>query len=143
MKKLKWCFSGFLIVCVMSLSAQMGIYDFENQEQASRFEKLTHEIRCPKCQNQSIADSDAPIATDLRAKVYQWVLDGQTDEVIIKSLIDRYGDFVTYNPPVKGAAIFLWLMPLGLFLLLAGGFFILIRKSHQQSILEKKEREFE
>ena len=91
---------------------------FDSLEQEERFDKLTGELRCLVCQNQSLADSDAPLAHDLRDEIHKMMLDGQTDDQIRSFLIERYGDFVLYRPPVKGNTLVLWLAPL---LLLLGG----------------------
>ena len=80
------------------------------------------ELRCPKCQNQNIADSDAPIAMDLRAQIFRMLEEGQSNEQIIDFLVSRYGDFVLYKPPVTARTLLLWYGPAGL---LAGGFVLL------------------
>ena len=92
---------------------------FESVEQQERFEKLTGELRCLVCQNQNLADSDAPLAHDLRDEIHKMMLAGQDDEQIKSFLVERYGDFVLYRPPVKGNTLVLWLAPL--LLLLIGG----------------------
>lgn len=86
-------------------------YAFETAEQEMRFNTLTRELRCPKCQNQSIADSDAPLAMDMRARVYQMVMDGESNQAIIDFMKVRYGDFVHYKPPLKPSTIVLWFAP--------------------------------
>ena len=92
---------------------------FANQQQQDRFDKLTLELRCLVCQNQNLADSDAPLAHDLRREVHQMLMSGQTNEQIKQFLVERYGDFVLYRPPVQKNTYLLWLAPL--LLLLAGG----------------------
>lgn len=87
-------------------------YQFETDAQSALFFELTKELRCPMCQNQNIADSDAMIAADLRRKVYQLVNEGQSREEIIDYMKQRYGDFVYYQPPVNATTIWLWLLPL-------------------------------
>lgn len=91
---------------------------FDSLEQEERFDKLTAELRCLVCQNQNLADSDAPLAHDLRDEIHKMMLAGQTDDEIRSFLVERYGDFVLYRPPVKGNTLVLWLAPL---LLLLGG----------------------
>jgi len=78
---------------------------------------LIAELRCLVCQNQSLADSDAELAHDLRAEVYEMVQDGKSDEEIIEFLVARYGDFVLYKPPVKPSTWLLWFGPFALMLL--------------------------
>jgi cytochrome c-type biogenesis protein CcmH len=86
-------------------------YPFDNEVDKERFEVLAEELRCPKCQNQNLADSSAPIASDLRDKVYELIIKGQTDDQIVSYLVDRYGDFVRYNPPLQKNTFFLWFGP--------------------------------
>lgn len=74
------------------------IRDFSDPSYEARYFRLTHELRCPRCQNQSIADSDAPIALDMRQRTVQLLEAGYTDEQIVDFMIERWGDFVTYRP---------------------------------------------
>ena len=90
---------------------------FANQQQQERFNKLTEELRCLVCQNQNLADSDAPLAHDLRREVHEMVLAGRTNEQIKEFLVTRYGDFVLYRPPVQKNTYLLWLAPLVLLLI--------------------------
>ncbi|WP_320821003.1 cytochrome c-type biogenesis protein [Thalassolituus sp.] len=83
-------------------------YPFDDPTDARRFELLAEDLRCPKCQNQNLADSSAPVAADLREKVYTLMQDGQTDDQIVDYLVARYGDFVRYNPPFRMNTLFLW-----------------------------------
>lgn len=92
-------------------------YAFETAAQERQFNKLAGELRCPKCQNQTISDSDAPLAQDMRDRVYQMIMEGKSNQEIIEFMKVRYGDFVHYRPPVNKTTIVLWLAPL-LFLLL-------------------------
>ena len=92
------------------------VYPFESLDQEARFERLTHELRCPKCQNQSIADSNAPIAQDLRKRTYELVREGRSDEEVVSYLKERYGEFITYKPAFNALTALLWVGP---FLLLA------------------------
>ncbi|QFU05489.1 Cytochrome c-type biogenesis protein CcmH precursor [Pseudoalteromonas sp. THAF3] len=101
-------------------------YDFANDDQAQLFSELTKELRCPKCQNQNIADSDAVVAKDLRDKVEELVKEGQNKDQVIDYMIDRYGYFVHYQPPVTPATILLWILP-GL-IVIAGFAFIVLRQ---------------
>ena len=92
--------------------AQGEFYVFETVQQERLFNELTQELRCPKCQNQSIADSDAPLAMDMWQRVHQMVMAGQSREEIIEFMKVRYGDFVHYQPPLNASTIILWLGPL-------------------------------
>ena len=108
-------------------------YPFESDIDAERFAQLAEDLRCPKCQNQNLADSDAPVAADLRDKVYQLVQEGKSDDEVVDYLVARYGDFVRYNPPFRLDTLVLWLSPI--ILLLLGGLLIrgLMRQQRQTS----------
>ncbi|OED41418.1 hypothetical protein ACH42_14205 [Endozoicomonas sp. (ex Bugula neritina AB1)] len=92
-------------------------YEFVDKLQEQRFYELTNELRCPKCQNQSIADSNAPIAEDLRREVHKMVVDGADNQTVIDFMLARYGDFVLYTPRFEGKTLILWLGPLVLLLI--------------------------
>lgn len=83
-----------------------------NPQQEAAATKLMHSLRCIQCQGQSIADSDAPMAGTMRAEVRQQIADGQRPEVIRQWMIDRYGEWVSFEPDMKGAGLLLWLTPL-------------------------------
>ncbi|WP_413402783.1 cytochrome c-type biogenesis protein [Pseudoalteromonas sp. KJ71-7] len=106
--------------------AQQDRYQFDSNEQAVRFEELTKELRCPKCQNQNIADSDAVVAKDLRDRVLALVKDGKSKDEVIDYMIDRYGYFVHYDPPVTPATLILWVLPV--LIVIIGFGFIVIRQ---------------
>ena len=89
---------------------------FNTRQEQDRFDRLTQELRCVVCQNQNLADSDAPLAHDLRREVYAMMQAGQNDEQIKQFLVERYGDFVLYRPPVQSNTALLWLAPLLLLL---------------------------
>lgn len=97
---------------------------FASAEERARYEKLVAELRCPKCLNSNLAGSDAPIATDLRAEIYQQINDGRSDDDIIAFMTARYGDFILYRPPLNAGTALLWFAPL---ILLLGGFAVLRR----------------
>lgn len=107
-----------------SHAENFDVYPFETTGEEARFDALIAELRCPKCQNQSIADSNAPIAQDLRARTYELVRDGRSDEEIITHLTERYGDFIRYRPPLNAVTVLLWIGPF-LLLLLAGTVIVL------------------
>ena len=99
--------------------AAIDTYEFKNDAERDRFRELTKELRCPKCQNQDIADSNAPIATDLRREIFRMLGEGKDNQQIIDFMVDRYGDFVRYKPALTGKTAILWFGPL---VLLVGGF---------------------
>jgi cytochrome c-type biogenesis protein CcmH len=112
-------------------------YQFDNEQQRSLFGELSKELRCPKCQNQNLADSDAMIAADLKRKVHDLVLAGQNKEQVIDYMKQRYGDFVYYQPPVNSMTIWLWLLP-ALFIVAALMGLVLSRKKVKVSLDEKQ-----
>jgi cytochrome c-type biogenesis protein CcmH len=120
-----------LLIAVLAGSAQAAIdtYEFDSEADRQRYRTLVEELRCPKCQNQNIADSDAPIAMDLREQIFRMLEKGESDQQIVDFLVSRYGDFVLYKPPVTARTWLLWYGPaifLGVgFVLLA---FIVLRR---------------
>ncbi|HKJ16812.1 MAG TPA: cytochrome c-type biogenesis protein [Xanthomonadales bacterium] len=118
MKQLKPIVLFLFLACALSLNASEPL-EFESAEQEKRFKTLATELRCLVCQNQTISDSDAPLAQDLRQEIYDMMIAGRTDDEIKEFMVARYGDFVLYRPPVQSNTIVLWLMPL--LLLLIGG----------------------
>ena len=104
--------------------AAIDTYEFAEQAERDRYRKLIEELRCPKCQNQNIADSDAPISMDLRDETYRLMTEeGMTDDQIVEFLVERYGDFVRYKPPVDKRTLVLWYGP---FTLLGLGMLMLV-----------------
>lgn len=119
-----------LALCLLgSASAAIDAYEFKSEAERERYRTLVEELRCPKCQNQNIADSNAPIAMDLRREIYRMLEEGQSNEQIVEFLVARYGDFVRYKPPVNTKTLVLWYGPI---VLLVIGFgvlaFILMRR---------------
>jgi cytochrome c-type biogenesis protein CcmH len=98
----------------------------------SRAVKLEEQLRCLVCQNQTIAESNAELAVDLRRQVREQIAAGKSDDEIVKFMTDRYGDFVLYRPPVKATTILLWAGPL---ILLAIGLFMLARLLRERRAL--------
>ena len=90
---------------------------FETEEQQSRYTQLIEDIRCPVCQGQSIGGSNSGLAKDLREKVREMILDGQSDPEIYSYMVDRYGDFVVYKPPINIKTYLLWFAPLFILIL--------------------------
>ena len=109
--------SGLLGVWVIGVST-IDAFEFENEVERLRYSGLIAEFRCPKCLNTNLSGSDAPVARDLRRTVYRLVDEGMTDDQVRRYLQARYGDFVLYDPPVRGNTWILWFGPP--FLLLAG-----------------------
>ena len=113
-------------------AGQAGLekFDFTGNVDEDRFKELIAEIRCLVCQNQSLSDSDADLAHDLRKEVYDLMQSGQDDTQIVDFMVARYGDFVLYNPPVKPSTYLLWYGP---FVLLAIAILFLIKTVRQRT----------
>ncbi|GEA01169.1 hypothetical protein KUL17_00660 [Alteromonas sp. KUL17] len=111
-------FALLFVLSAFSVSAAEDKFSFDTPAQRESFLKLTAELRCPMCQNQNIADSDAMIAHDMRRKVYALLKQGKTEQEVIDFMKSRYGDFVHYQPPVTAATLWLWAGPV-LFIFIA------------------------
>jgi len=114
-----------ILICIIfpsTLFALSDLYDFQSQADKNRFLTLTQELRCLVCQNQNLADSNAPLANDLREEIYAKILQHDSNEEIIRYLVARYGNFILYRPPLNMFTLILWLFPL-LVLLGSLGFF--------------------
>lgn len=104
-------FLSLLMLLPAIAQATIDAYEFSDTQNEKRFQQLTGELRCPKCQNQNIADSDAPLASDLRREVYRMIEQGKEDEQIIDFMVTRYGEFVLYRPRVNEVTWLLWYGP--------------------------------
>jgi len=125
---------AWLLILLLSgsvLGSAIEPYDFESELQEKRFQALAEELRCTVCQNQSLADSDAPLARDLRQELFRMLQDGRSDLEIRQFMVDRYGEFVLYRPPVAGHTLLLWGGPLALLLIGLIAAVIVIRKRRQ------------
>jgi len=115
---------ALLLLTGLPVQAAIEAFQFETPAQEARFKHLINELRCLVCQNQNLADSDAELAQDLRRKTYEMIKAGKGDGEILDFMVERYGDFVLYRPPLKGTTIALWVGP---FLILAIGVVVLLR----------------
>jgi len=135
-----------LLFFVLALSAlavdAIDSLQFTNPEQQAAYESLTEELRCLVCQNQTIADSNADLAADLRRQVYEMLQQGQSKQAILQFMTDRYGDFVLYNPPFKAKTGLLWLGPVAFLLAgLTALFFVVRKKRHAEAVeIEQPEK---
>ena len=111
--------AGIALLALAATSAASPLA-FADAAEEARFHALTAQLRCVQCQNQSLADSDALIAQDMRRQVLSLIQQGHSDAQIRDWLVQRYGQFVLYRPALNATTIVLWLLPAGL-LLLAGG----------------------
>ncbi|WFV10215.1 cytochrome c-type biogenesis protein CcmH [Citrobacter freundii] len=104
---------GLLMLVISgSALATIDVMQFKDEAQEQQFRQLTEQLRCPKCQNNSIADSNSMIATDLRQKVYELIQEGKSQKEIVDYMVARYGNFVTYDPPLTPLTVLLWVMPM-------------------------------
>ncbi|HEU0153676.1 MAG TPA: cytochrome c-type biogenesis protein [Arenimonas sp.] len=114
----------FALLVLVSLAASAAApFEFRDDAEEARFRALAAELRCVMCQNQSLADSNAQIAQDLRRQLLDLMREGKSDDEIKDYLVARYSDFVLYNPPVKPTTWLLWFGPA---LILLGGAAVLV-----------------
>ena len=126
-----------MVLLVVGLSmfalANIDTYQFDNPRQEAQYRALIEEFRCPKCQNQNLAGSDAPIAQDLKQKTYDMVKDGRSDGEIRQYMNERYGDFISYKPPVRPSTWILWFFPPVLLVFVMLAWFIRNRNSSKRA----------
>jgi cytochrome c-type biogenesis protein CcmH len=110
---------------VLALVLACGGAAAQDAETEKRVAALAHELRCLVCQNQTLADSNAPLAVDLRNQIREQIVAGKSEQDVLDFMVARYGDFVLYRPPLKAATVALWLGP---FAFLALGIWLLARR---------------
>ncbi len=115
-------FALLLALLAGPLHAAIETFEFASEEQRLRYLEFARELRCPKCQNQNLADSNAPIAADLRHELYRLLSEGKTDREIVDFMVGRYGEYVLYEPPLEAKTVLLWGAPV---LMLCGGLLVL------------------
>ncbi len=137
LKNLTIKLAGLLLACLLSFGmsfsahAAIEVYDFDSVQQEAQYRGLIEELRCPKCQNQNLAGSDAPIAQDLKQKTYDLIKEGRSDTEIRAYMQERYGDFITYKPPVRPSTWILWFFPPLLLIVLMIGWFWQSKRSQR------------
>ncbi|WP_435927313.1 cytochrome c-type biogenesis protein CcmH [Dryocola sp. BD613] len=133
---------GLLFIAALLFSfyafAAIDTWTFKDEAQEQQFRQLTEQLRCPKCQNNSIADSNAMIASDMRLKVYELMQQGKNKQQIVDYMVARYGNFVTYEPPVTPSTIVLWLLPA---LFIVGGISVIVVRSRKRRVYFSEENE--
>lgn len=107
-----------LLLTGLAFAQAIDPLPFKDHAQEVRFQSLTRELRCLVCQNENLADSNADLARDLRHEVFDLMQQGKSDDEIKQYLVDRYSDFVLYDPPMKASTMLLWFGP---FLILLAG----------------------
>jgi len=125
--------ASVLLLLTGQALALIETYEFSTPELEERYQQLSEELRCPKCQNQNIADSNAPIAQDLRKLLHQQLEQGASDEQILDYMVARYGEFVRYRPRFGGASAVLWLAPVILLVAAAGVLMVSLRSRAKKS----------
>lgn len=133
-----------LLLTVTAFAGGGAYYQFDSPEQEARFYRVIHELHCPVCQGQSIADSNAELARDMRAKVHELIVEGKSDDQVLAFMTQRYGDYVLFRPPVTPATWLLWFAP-GLLAVVAIAtvFLVTLRRAPQEMAppLNAEERE--
>ncbi|KPQ29518.1 MULTISPECIES: cytochrome c-type biogenesis protein [unclassified Halomonas] len=109
--------AALLCLALPAWSAGVEIREFDDPVTEQRYRDLTASMRCPLCDNQAIDDSDAPISVDMRQRVYQLLNEGQSDTEIIHHMVQRFGDYILYNPRLERRTYLLWGLPVGLLIL--------------------------
>lgn len=125
--------SGLLLAAAPAVAIDSG-KAFEDPELQARYENIIAQVRCLKCQNQSIKDSNVFLASDLRREIRRLLSEGKTDAEVFDFLVERYGEFALYSPRKSGKTLVLWLLP---FILLVAGAFVgysVIRKRMSMSL---------
>lgn len=135
MKKL-----GLFLTALLFSSVAFSAIDalnFSSPQQESDYHQLTQSLRCPQCQNNNIADSNATIAVDMRGKVFELLQEGKSKQDVVDYMVARYGNFVTYDPPMTASTLILWIAPL--LLVFLGVIFLFKRKPKAQSAVKSHE----
>ena len=130
----------FLISLLISVLNAEQLITFSDDAYLKRYQNLLEELRCPKCQNQNLADSNAPISNDLKEEIQRLLEQGLDDDDIKRALTERYSDFILYDPKFNKNTYFLWLAP---FIVLLIGFWWVYSMSTKNYISQSKDRDLE
>lgn len=132
LNKLLHLFFASLLICSLNVVAQDARPLQDNAAVEVQVQRLSSQLRCLVCQNQTLADSHAELAQDLVQEIREMAAKGMSDQEIIDYLVARYGDFVRYRPPLKASTVLLWLGPFAL--LLIGGFGLFLQLRRRQAM---------
>jgi cytochrome c-type biogenesis protein CcmH len=141
--------AAFTLLFIILLTPAIPAYavieqvEFETTELEQRYKNLIDELRCLVCQNQNLADSDAPLAKDLRTITATMLQDGASDDEIKAFMRERYGDFVLYRPPFNASTAFLWLGPIVILVIVLIGVITHIRRRQEIELLKPAHAESE
>ncbi|WP_299686134.1 cytochrome c-type biogenesis protein [uncultured Vibrio sp.] len=133
-KALVTLFAAFALSATVN-AVPIELHEFDTVEQEQQFKYLSNTLRCPKCQNNTIGDSNSELAVDLRQKAYEMTKEGKSEQEIIDYMIARYGNFVTYNPPLTLATAVLWVGPFAV-IVLGFGLIILRSRKSKSNVVE-------
>ncbi|HAB1628636.1 TPA_asm: tetratricopeptide repeat protein [Salmonella enterica subsp. arizonae] len=133
---MRFLLGALMLLVSGSALATIDVMPFKDEAQEQQFRQLTEQLRCPKCQNNSIADSGSMIATDLRQKVYELIQEGKSNKEIVDYMVARYGNFVTYDPPLTPLTILLWVLPAAA---VGAGGWIVFARSRRRVWLKQEE----
>ncbi|EAX5484828.1 cytochrome c-type biogenesis protein CcmH, partial [Salmonella enterica] len=133
---MRFLLGALMLLVFGSALATIDVMPFKDEAQEQQFRQLTEQLRCPKCQNNSIADSGSMIATDLRQKVYELIQEGKSNKEIVDYMVARYGNFVTYDPPLTPLTILLWVLPAAA---VGAGGWIIFARSRRRVRLKQEE----
>ncbi|ELX2369934.1 cytochrome c-type biogenesis protein CcmH [Salmonella enterica] len=133
---MRFLLGALMLLVSGSALATIDVMPFKDEAQEQQFRQLTEQLRCPKCQNNSIADSGSMIATDLRQKVYELIQEGKSNKEIVDYMVARYGNFVTYDPPLTPLTVLLWVLPAAA---VGAGGWIVFARSRRRVRLKQEE----
>ena len=128
-----------LVLWCSATAAPVTIYKFDSKEKEAIFYKLSDEIRCLVCQNQNIAESNTELAQDLKQQIHSMLQQGKSEDEIVDFMVERYGDYVLFNPPFKPLTWLLWLGPLMIFFV---ALFVVLKAIGGQRKKEVREDEY-
>lgn len=135
---------GIYLFSISLAASPVDTYTFKNEVDKTRYQALVKELRCPKCQNQNLADSNSEIAVDLREQVYAMINQNKSDGEIVNFMVERYGEFVLYRPAVSPLTYVLWYGPAIFLVIGAIVLFVVLRrepKEKTQQILSNDEQD--
>lgn len=130
-------FVSWLVLISQVSTAAIDTYEFEDELTRKRFQSMSAELRCPKCQNQNIADSNSPIAKDLRDELFRLLEAGASDKEIVDFMVTRYGEFVLYRPRISSQTYLLWYAPAALLVI---GLFVVLVLTRRKKSLQKEDQ---
>ena len=131
-----------LIFSATTLASPVDTYKFTDPVNKQRYQDLIEELRCPKCQNQNLADSNSPISQDLRQQVYEQIQQGRADQEIVDYMVYRYGEFILYRPQLSKKTYFLWFGPIVFIIVGAVVMIAFVRKQrlHTKTIINDADK---